>query len=92
MILIFNIHLQDCCWSICHVSWVIGFESGLRNIDFSQSYKVEKLAQYRWDIRYVMMTKYDKFNFYFSKQKQAQTFWCLDEIGQKKPLTNVRIM
>ena len=53
MILIFNIHLQDCCWSICHASWVIGFESGLRNIDFSQRYQVEKLAQYRWDIRYI---------------------------------------
>jgi hypothetical protein len=34
-----------------------------------------------------MMTKYDKFNFYFSKQKQAHTFCCLYEIGQKKPLT-----
>ena len=38
MILIFDIHLQDCCWSICHVSWVIGFKSGLRNIDFSWRY------------------------------------------------------
>ena len=40
-------------WSICHVHWVIGFESGLRNIDFSWRYQVEKLAQYRWDIRYL---------------------------------------
>ena len=54
MILIFDILLQDCYWSICHVSWVIRFESGLRNIDFSQRYQVEKLAQYRWDIRYVV--------------------------------------
>ena len=49
MILIFNIHLKDCCESICHVSWVIGFESGLRNLDSSQRYQVKKLAQYRWD-------------------------------------------
>ena len=57
MILIFNILLQDCYWSICHVSWVIRFESGLRNIDFSQRYQVENLAQYRWDIRYCLFLK-----------------------------------
>ena len=29
---IFNIHLQDWCWSICHVPWVMGFESGLKRL------------------------------------------------------------
>ena len=62
MILIFDILLQDCYWSICHVSWVIRFESGLRNIDFSQRYQVEKLAQYRWDIRYFELLLVHKLN------------------------------
>ena len=38
MILIFYIHLQDWCWSIFHVPWVIRFETGLRNIDFCRWY------------------------------------------------------
>ena len=39
-------------WSIFHVPWIIWLESGLRNIDFRRRYYVEKLAQYRWLIRY----------------------------------------
>ena len=35
---IFNIHLQDCCWSICHILWVIWFESRLRNIALGRRY------------------------------------------------------
>ena len=38
---------------LCHVSWVIGIESGPKKIGSSQRYEVEKLAQYRWDIRYI---------------------------------------
>ena len=36
---------------LCHVSWVIGMESGTKKIGSSQKYEVEKLAQYQWDIR-----------------------------------------
>ena len=39
---------------LCHVSWVIGIESGPKKIDPSQRYEAEKLAQYRWDIRYLL--------------------------------------
>ena len=35
---------------VCHVIWVVGFQSGLKKIGSSQIYEVEKLAQYRWDI------------------------------------------
>ena len=38
---------------LCHVSWVIGIESGPKKIGPSQRYDVEKLAQYRWDIQYI---------------------------------------
>ena len=38
---------------LCHVSWVIGIESGSKKIGSSQRYEVEKLAQYQWDIRYI---------------------------------------
>ena len=30
---------------VCHVVWVVGFQSGLKKIDFSWIYQVEKLAQ-----------------------------------------------
>ena len=40
---IFNIHLQDSCWSICHVAWVIWFEFGLKKINLSRRYSVVKL-------------------------------------------------
>ena len=50
-ILIFTLTID--AWLFCHVPWVIGFESGLRNIDFSQRYLVKKLAQYRWLVRYI---------------------------------------
>ena len=39
---------------VCHVIWVVGFQSGLKKIGSSQIYEVEKLAQYRWDIRYML--------------------------------------
>ena len=38
---------------LCHVSWIIGIESGSKKIGSSQRYEVEKLAQYQWDIRYI---------------------------------------
>ena len=41
---------------LCHVSWVIGIESGPKKIDPSQRYEAEKLAQYRWDIRYILIS------------------------------------
>ena len=42
---------------VCHVIWVVGFQSGLKKIGSSQIYEVEKLAQYRWDIRYFSSKK-----------------------------------
>ena len=43
---------------VCHVVWVIGFESGVKKICSSHRYEVEKLAQYRWDIRYIILERY----------------------------------
>ena len=40
---------------LCHVSWVIETESVPKKIGSSQRYEVEKLAQYRWDIRYMIL-------------------------------------
>ena len=38
---------------LCHVSWVLETESVPKKIGSSQRYEVEKLAQNRWDIRYL---------------------------------------
>ena len=51
---------------LCHVSWVIETESVPKKIGSSQRYEVEKLAQYQWDIRYVKLSKFTKFNTYSS--------------------------
>ena len=42
---------------VCHVPWVIGFESGIRNIDFGRRYYVKKLAQYQWLIQYIILLR-----------------------------------
>ena len=52
---------------LCHVSWVIGIESGSKKIGSSQRYEVEKLAQYRWDIRYHAMSLFMPYLFAFDK-------------------------
>jgi len=59
---------------VCHVVWVIGFGSGLKKIDFGRRCWVEKLAQYRWLVRYSLLL-----GFIMSKNPKGLWFYILIE-------------
>ena len=59
---------------LCHVSWVIGIESGSKKIGSSQKYEVEKLAQYRWDIRYLLSTSLQDENYFCDRTTKVALY------------------
>ena len=65
---------------VCHVIWVIGFESGVKKIDYSRRYWVKK-----WEIRYLNFLLYESLILsqliWVHKSVQVQKFEYINEYG-----------